>query len=40
MAWGSLEELCGPIADAMLATGRGLFAYRAALHRQVAELLP
>ncbi|OTA41830.1 MAG: hypothetical protein A6D92_03520 [Symbiobacterium thermophilum] len=38
--WGSMEELCGPIADAMLATGRGLFAYRVALHRQVAQLLP
>ncbi|MFS8639526.1 MAG: NUDIX hydrolase [Symbiobacteriaceae bacterium] len=37
--WGSLEELCGPIAEAMQATGRGLFAYRAALHRQVAEIL-
>lgn len=39
VAWGSLEELCGPIADAMLATPRGLFTYRAALHRAVAKLL-
>ncbi|MEW8978269.1 MAG: NUDIX hydrolase [Symbiobacterium sp.] len=37
--WGSLAELCGPIADAMRATGRGLFKYRAALHEAVARLL-
>jgi 8-oxo-dGTP pyrophosphatase MutT (NUDIX family) len=37
--WGSLAELCGPIADVMLATGRGLFQYRVALHREVARLL-
>lgn len=37
--WGSLEELCGPIADVLLGTGRGLFAYRVALHREVAQLL-
>jgi ADP-ribose pyrophosphatase YjhB (NUDIX family) len=37
--WGSLEQLCGPAAEAMLATGRGLFAYRVALHREVARLL-
>ena len=39
VAWGSLDELCGPIAEAMLATPRGLFTYRAALHRTVATLL-
>jgi len=37
--WGTLEELCGPIAVAMLETGRGLFTYRVALHRTVAQLL-
>ncbi len=39
VAWGSLDELSGPIATAMLATPRGLFTYRAALHRAVAERL-
>ena len=37
--WGTLEELCGPIADVMLATGTGLFAYRVALHREIRDLL-
>lgn len=37
--WGSLEELCGPIAEVLLGTGRGLFRYRVALHREVARLL-
>lgn len=37
--WGSMVELCGPIADVMLTTGRGLFGYRVALHREVARLL-
>ncbi len=37
--WGSIAELCGPIADVLLATGRGLFRYRVALHREVARLL-
>lgn len=37
--WGGLDELCGPIAEIMLGTGRGLFAYRVALHREVHRLL-
>ncbi|HYF94923.1 MAG TPA: NUDIX domain-containing protein [Symbiobacteriaceae bacterium] len=37
--WGTLDELCGPIADVMLASGSGLFRYRVALHREVARLL-
>jgi 8-oxo-dGTP pyrophosphatase MutT (NUDIX family) len=37
--WGRLDELCGPIAGVMLGTGRGLFAYRVALHREVQQLL-
>lgn len=37
--WGAMDELCGPIADIMLGTGRGLFTYRVALHREVARLL-
>jgi 8-oxo-dGTP pyrophosphatase MutT (NUDIX family) len=37
--WGSLEELCGPVAEIMLGTGRGLFAYRVDLHREIARLL-
>lgn len=37
--WGTLAGLTGPVADALLATGRGLFAYRVALHREVAKLL-
>jgi 8-oxo-dGTP pyrophosphatase MutT (NUDIX family) len=31
--WGSWQELLEPIAQAMLATGRPLFAYRVALHQ-------
>ena len=30
--WGSVEELAGPIRAAALATGRGLWEYRVALH--------
>lgn len=37
--WGTVEQLCGPVADILLATGRGLFAYRVALHHEVARLL-
>ncbi|MFZ5815907.1 MAG: NUDIX hydrolase [Bacillota bacterium] len=39
VAWGSMADLCGPIAEAMLATGGGLFTYRVALHREVGRLL-
>jgi len=39
VTWGSMADLCGPIAEAMLATGGGLFTYRVALHREVARLL-
>jgi 8-oxo-dGTP pyrophosphatase MutT (NUDIX family) len=31
--WGTWPELVGPIAQALLATGRPLFAYRVALHQ-------
>jgi 8-oxo-dGTP pyrophosphatase MutT (NUDIX family) len=37
--WGTLDELCGPIAAVLLGTGRGLFRYRVALHAEVARLL-
>jgi 8-oxo-dGTP pyrophosphatase MutT (NUDIX family) len=37
--WGTLAELCGPIADVLLATGTGLFRYRVALHMEIARLL-
>jgi len=37
--WGSLDDLCGPIAEIMLARGTGLFRYRVALHREVRRLL-
>ncbi|MDF2627949.1 MAG: hypothetical protein K0R39_1780 [Symbiobacteriaceae bacterium] len=37
--WGTLDELCGPMAEVMLSSGRGLFVYRVALHREVARLL-
>lgn len=37
--WGTAHELAGPIAAIMLGTGRGLFTYRVALHREVARLL-
>lgn len=37
--WGSLDELCGPVAAVMLGTGRGLFTYRVALHQEVQRLL-
>lgn len=41
VAWGSLDDLTGPIAEAMLADpSRGLFAYRVALHQAVAKILP
>lgn len=39
VTWGSLAELCGPIALAMLESGSGLFTYRVGLHREVARLL-
>lgn len=37
--FGSLTELTGPIAKVLRGTGRGLFAYRADLHDEVAKLL-
>jgi 8-oxo-dGTP pyrophosphatase MutT (NUDIX family) len=39
VAWGSVADLCGPIARAMLTAGSGLFTYRVAIHREVARLL-
>lgn len=39
VAWGSMTDLCGPVAEAMLVSGSGLFTYRVALHREVARLL-
>ncbi|GAC1397952.1 MAG: hypothetical protein NVSMB65_16670 [Chloroflexota bacterium] len=36
--WATLDELQGPIRAILLATGRGLFAYRVALHDAVAAL--
>jgi ADP-ribose pyrophosphatase YjhB (NUDIX family) len=30
--WGTMEELDGPLREAMLATGRALWGYRVALH--------
>ncbi len=30
--WMSREELLGPVRERLIASGRGLFAYRAALH--------
>jgi len=37
--WGSMEELTGPIRERILATGRALWAYRAALHDATLEAL-
>lgn len=37
--WGTLEELGGPIREAALATGRGLWRYRVGLHDAAAEEL-
>jgi ADP-ribose pyrophosphatase YjhB (NUDIX family) len=37
--WGSAEELAGPIRERILATGRALWAYRAALHDATLEAL-
>lgn len=39
VGWGSLSDLCGPVAQVMLESGSGLFTYRVALHREVARLL-
>lgn len=39
VTWGSLADLCGPVAQAMLGAASGLFTYRVALHREVARLL-
>lgn len=36
--WMPPNELLGPVAERMLATGRPLFAYRVALHRAALEL--
>lgn len=38
-SWGDLAVLCGPIASVLQQTGRGLFAYRVALHQEVRRLL-
>jgi hypothetical protein len=35
--WGSWPELVGPIAHALLTTGRPLFAYRVALHQAARQ---
>jgi 8-oxo-dGTP pyrophosphatase MutT (NUDIX family) len=37
--WGTVEELAGPIRDAALATGRGLWQYRVALHDETIAAL-
>jgi ADP-ribose pyrophosphatase YjhB (NUDIX family) len=37
--WGSLDELDGPIRERILATGRALWRYRAALHDAVSDAL-
>lgn len=37
--WGTMAELIGPVEQVLLSTGRGLFRYRTALHREVARLL-
>lgn len=39
VAWGSMTDLCGPVAEAMLRSGSGLFVYRVALHREVGRIL-
>jgi 8-oxo-dGTP pyrophosphatase MutT (NUDIX family) len=37
--WVTWQELIGPIARRMLATGRPLFAYRVALHGAIHEIM-
>ncbi len=37
--WMTREELLGPVRDRLIASGRGLFAYRAALHDAAFEAL-
>ena len=37
--WGTIEELAGPIRERALATGRGLWRYRTALHDAAIEEL-
>lgn len=37
--WGTLEELTGPIAGRLLATGHALWRYRVALHEAAAAAL-
>jgi 8-oxo-dGTP pyrophosphatase MutT (NUDIX family) len=37
--WGTLDELAGPIREAALRTGRGLWRYRVALHDAAIEAL-
>lgn len=37
--WGTLAELTGPVARVLYQSRRGLFHYRADLHREVARLL-
>lgn len=37
--WAALDELAGPVHDALVATGSGGFLYRARLHQVAAPLL-
>ena len=37
--WISWEELTGPVAERLRASGGGLFAYRAELHDRLAAIL-
>lgn len=37
--WMTREELLGPVRERLMASGRGLFAYRAALHDAAFEAL-
>ena len=37
--WMSREELLGPVRERLIASGRGLFAYRAALHDAAFAML-
>lgn len=39
LKWGTLDELCGPVEQVLMSTGRGLFRYRIALHQEVRRLL-
>src|SRR5919206_577958 len=37
--WGTLAELCGPLRERLLATGRAFWRYRVALHDAALEAL-